>query len=132
MTKRREILLDLVKKEAKFLRNKLTSVEKNRLDFQELNWNSRTGCIYGQATGTCDSQRAMELIVDGCERVFEADWDKKLKLQKLNGKPVLLKPEDRTEKYFSPVEVFISEDDAINNKNLLNYIKGTKKTLQIK
>lgn len=136
--KRREKLLELVKKEAKFLRTMLTSTEKAKLSFEYLDSSNTTECIYGQATGNCNNQRSLELILDGCERIYKTDGKTELKDLPLNGKPTWvetgtqLDTPSRITQYYSPIEVFIAEDDDENNKNLLNYIKGTKKTLQIK
>lgn len=141
MTKRRQQLLELVKKEAKFLRTMLTSTEKDRLNFNRFYACNTEQCIYGLATGNCNSERAMELILDGCERVYSRDNDRELQYQLINGKPYYIsgqKNEDnsfitpRIAKFYSPIEVFIAEENESNNKNLLNYIKGEKKTLVLK
>lgn len=137
MTKRRQKLLELVKEEAKFLRKKLTKEEKEKLDFETFCPRLVSKCVYGQATGSCNSQRALELIMEGCQRVYKNDEEHDLQDLPLNGKPYIPTKEAwwgeviRIANYYSPIEVYIAEDDETNNYNLLEYIKGTKKTLKI-
>jgi hypothetical protein len=95
-------------------------------------------------TGDCNSNRAFELIEKSCMRVTD-DRNYDLNEAKLNGKP---KRSNRIS-FFTPIETFIGlenrlfddSDDEIyslvnqdngNNKILIDYIKGKRKTLKFK
>jgi hypothetical protein len=92
----------------------------------------------------CNSNRAFELIEKSCMRVTD-DRNYDLNEAKLNGKP---KRSNRIS-FFTPIETFIGlenrlfddSDDEIyslvnqdngNNKILIDYIKGKRKTLKFK
>lgn len=128
----------LVIEEAKSLRMLATDAEKNRLDFDRLNPESKLSCIYGQMTGSCFSERATDLIKSSCVRVynkFDSDSvdnefvDSNIKL---NGKPKET-GYARCGKWYSPIEVFISkayrQSDTVTLIRLIKFIKGEIKTL---
>jgi len=136
----------LVRQEAKNLRKLITADERDRLSFPDLKPDSQWNCIYGQLTGSCFSDRAEELIVKSCPRVYKFDSSgSKLKgyLSKiLNGKPKeggRYKNASSTkcrpafeETFWSPIEVFIYKEKNQKsgaNKRLLSYIKREIKTL---
>lgn len=131
-------MIDLAKREAKSLRTLLMPSEKAKLNFDNLNAFSQHNCIYGLATGNCNSLRAQELIQASCQRVYSVKqvMESSLKEAKLNGKPIIILDKQDKERrdcqWMSSLELLIMEEDYENNKNLLNYIKGVKKTLQIK
>lgn len=136
MTKR-QILVELVKKEAENLRDRLKPGEKKKLNFDELDPDNESKCIYGQATGSCDSTRANFLIRNCCERVYEIieETHDKFKTCKLNGKPKKVPDYERVDKYFSPIELYIYQNKTKGkkyNKMLIDYLKGLTDTLNIK
>lgn len=63
----------LVIQEAKNLRKLATREEKDQLNLVTLNPRNEWKCIYGQMTGSCFSDRAEELIVKSCQRVYKFD-----------------------------------------------------------
>lgn len=63
-------LINLVKEEAKKLKELGKDFELERLSFDNLNPSSKSSCIYGQITGSCFSDRAEELIKSSCKRVY--------------------------------------------------------------
>jgi len=132
----------LVIKEAKSLRKLATVEERNRLNFQKLDFSSKFECIYGQMTSNCFSKRAKELIEKSCSRVYSTKTGDNWEEYKLNGTPIgKYRKEDgavnigfskeRTS-YFSPIEVFIARGNNWRsgaNERLVKYIKGEIKTL---
>lgn len=89
-----------VVREIEFLKTELTVEEKGKLNFYTLKPLSEKHCIYGQATGNCESPRAIDLKEKG-----------KIKLNRVN---------------YSQLEEFIwpSSSNCIYNEDILNYIKG--------
>lgn len=127
-----EELNDLVKDEARKLKKNAKKGELRKLSFRKLEPTSAIGCIYGQATGSCFSTRATELIEAGCKRVYNrADGLYGVNAAELNGSP---KKADRNN-YWSPIEVFIAKAGNRlngNNKVLIDFLKGKTKTLKFK
>lgn len=125
-------LKELVVKEATALKEKATKKELNNLDFGQLNPISSLNCVYGQMAGHCDSDRAIQLMKECCERVYERGttdvWNSFIGV-KLNGSPQA-KPRER---WFSPIEVFIIQRDneGENNKKLIDFLKGKTETLEL-
>ena len=133
----KKILVALVKKEAKKLKKKLTKKEVSRLDFDNMYPDSPTRCIYGQAVGNCTNFRAHTLINMCCEKVFVQPriMGTPLTECELNGKPDLDPYTQQRDGHFSPIECFIYfMENRINgnNKILISYLKGDRKTLRFK
>lgn len=63
-------LKELVVDEALKLRKYATKEEKERLDFETMIC-TETGCIYGQMTGNCYSERAL-LLKSKCAKPYSA------------------------------------------------------------
>ena len=128
-----EILIDLVRKEAKNIKTHATEEELNKLRFGMLDSSSIRYCVYGQMTTDCYSDRANELIVKCATRVYKSELTSATNmLQYLNGKP---KPvPSRRFVYHSPIEVFIMNKYSTDKqrKNLIAYLKGQKKILILK
>lgn len=118
----------LVVKEAKKLRELTTVEERNNLDFDNLNPESNTDCIYGQLTGSCHSKRAIELIKKSCSRVFNPGLGVSCPGE-LNGSPKGLHRNYDKVSFWSPIEVFIVNSSDEQNKALLNYIKKRRHSL---
>ena len=134
MSKERKLLMQkLVKEEATNLLKYAKKKELNNLNFENLDSNDKEKCIYGQITGDCFNNRASILVVKCASRVYVYDEEKEdiLKNNRINGKPKL---EERN-RYFSPIEVFIynkTNQKNGNNKMLVDYLKGERKTLKFK
>src|ERR1700759_4992347 len=103
---RKEVMHNLVKEEAKNLKKNATQEELNYLDFNSLNPQSPSQCIYGKMVGDCFYDRATDLIKKCCARVYQPDIKNPmdvLSTAKVNGNPQELTREE----FFSPIEVFI-------------------------
>lgn len=140
----RKQLAELVKAEAKKLRALATPQEKKNLNINTLDPNAIWSCIYGQMTGSCDSQRSIELIRASCPIVIKFNLKKHIKgtpyrlgviSKSKNGNQItkgrIYQDEAR---YFSPIEMFIlrEENKESNNAKLIKYLKGETKTLNFK
>lgn len=130
---KKETLHSLVKAEAESLRIKAKKKELDNLDFNSLKPNDITLCVYGQMTGHCYSDRAGKLINSCAVKVYTTDdtLSDALLGKKLGNSP---KKEQR-DYYFSPIEVFIYKKENQkngNNKMLIDYLKGKRKTLRFK
>jgi len=125
MKVRDKIMRTLVIEEATKLRNMITQEEADNLKFSKLDSSQSDRCIYGQLSGNCFSDRAIELIKACASRVYKNWWF--LSESKLNGSPLGL---SRNE-FWSPIEVFISQDETDyennmgngNNERLVQFIK---------
>lgn len=131
----KNILVNLVKKEAAKFKLNATKDEIGNLDFSAFNPRTTHDCIYGLATGHCYSERAASLISKCCERIYRKKTMQELVTARMDGRPTSTKLNHRDYKYFSPIEVFISfgENQANgNNELLINYLKGKTKKLAFK
>ena len=123
----KKILVTLVKKEAQKLKKNLTNGEINNLSFENLNSQSRHQCIYGLASGNCYSERAGNLILKCCEKMYAKETMEDILEVKINGKPTEEIISNREFNHFSPIEIFISfpeNDTNGNNELIINYLKG--------
>jgi len=133
MSKERKLLMQkLVKEEATNLLKYAKKKELNKLDFNRLDSDSKEDCIYGQMCTHCHELRVIELIEKCASRVYKKiSCSNTLVKNKINGSP---KEEDRDD-YWSPIEVFIfskTNQNNGNNKMLVDYLKGERKTLKFK
>lgn len=142
-----EEFLSLVMQEIENIKLHATPDQINRLDFSTLHPESYNDCIYGQMTGFCRSPIAAELInactpvvlsVDGikmneCGGNFE-NLDR-IKMFKVSptGAPLKIIPVSYASR-LSMLEVYIMTDKARGavNENIIDYIKGTTKKLNLK
>ena len=116
-------LKQLVIDEATKLRLHATEAERDRLNFENLNPDRATLCIYGQMTGTCWSERAAKLL-SLCAKPYSsksAAFSEPLRSEFSEG---LGRP-------FSPIECFIYQACPTTNHLLISFIKGQKETLTI-
>lgn len=122
----------LVMDEAKNLKKFATKEELDRLDIYTLDSNDKTKCIYGQTTGDCMSDRAIELIKKCAKRVYHASPGSPGDSKKLNGSPNKINRRGVAYciNYFSPIEVFIDRADIKMNGKLIDYLQGKRKRLQ--
>lgn len=136
MPKIDQVLIDLVKEEAAKLREALKPSEAAKLDFSELDGESKFRCIYGQATGNCESGRAITLIKKCCSRVYDATRTT-INEAPLNGKPTKdnISPKvgmfSVNRNHFSPIEKFILLAGKRRNKKLIQYLRKEIDTLDI-
>ena len=138
MPKIDQVLIDLVKEEAAKLREALKPEESARLDFDNLQPNNINNCIYGQATGSCNSTRATKLIIKCCSLTYDGKGVQIFK-SKLNGAPnkEIIFPSkgisyfEPKRFHFSPIEVFIYRASQTKNKKLIQYLRKETDTLDI-
>lgn len=130
---------ELVLIEATNLRKFATRLEKARLDFDTLNPEYGSRCIYGQMTGNCFCERAVDLIVSSASEVYEIiNPDRALVNVKLNGPPIVMRRKRVAyvqSGFYSPIEIFISKNANKKNGNisaLVNYLKGKTNKLTLK
>jgi hypothetical protein len=119
-----EELKNLVREEARNLREKATREELENLDFKNLYPCSITECIYGMMTGDCYSDRATSLIKQCCSKVIEGGSISYC--EEIIGSPL----EYSRGAFWSPIEKYITEDEA-NSKGLISYLKGETETLDL-
>lgn len=135
MKPRLKKMWELAIEEAKELKKNLTTEEKDRLDKEKFDPQSRYYCVYGLATGSCNSDRAIELIKKSCSRVYSRKDDTEAPTdRKLNGKPFDV--EERYERdyyYFSPIEILIYDAGGGTKAGhkIIDFIKGETKTIKI-
>lgn len=116
-----EKLKILVKEEADKLLIHATSEERNNLDFETLNPDHGFFCIYGQMTNSCYSLRARELL-EKCTNPYTSmidKWGYPEKKSFLHGS-----------RDFSPIEFYIVQEGS-RNYNLISYLKGESKNLEL-
>ena len=140
-------LVKQVRLEARKLRDNATAEEKKSLDFDNLDGTSTKYCMYGQlGGGDCRSERAVELL-DKCAvpiSFTNADWfyrpvtdPKSIDTFEPQTKPDPHGYGTNTIWVFSPIEVFITQEEIrIKHREyeqqLVDYIKGKRKTLQFR
>ena len=127
-------LLDLVVEEAKNIRVHATQEEKDNLDLKTFRGSWVHNCIYGQMTGDCHNDRALELIGKCCTKVCAANRNSTLAYMpskhepNINGSPIGLSRFT----YFSPIEIIVQDDigeDSAYAGKLIDYIQGKTDTL---
>ncbi len=124
-------LNSLVTAEAKALVANASNGELSKLSLDDLRASRRDRCIYGQMTGDCFSDRAINLIELCANRVYNVIPDSFTISGTLNGTP---KGKQRY-KYWSPIEIFIAmpiNQSNGNNKMLIDFLTGKRKTLKFK
>jgi len=143
--KKRDFLND-VEHEVKMLKKYGTKKELSKLDFEYFNPESPSGCIYGQITGYCESERAKTLMNKSCIRVmdtgpitqtgniidnFSGHTFSNIK-QFINGanKGQGWSGSTRIYQYFSALEAYITLKGA-KNKHIIKFLKGEVKTLKL-
>lgn len=123
-----------VKREADNIKKFSTPSETKKLNFNTLNPNTPSDCVYGQMTGSCVSGRAQNLIVKCCDKFTVINDDTELEDKTfsetrniINGNVNTRKELGRDifmhTKYFSAIEHYILTKGA-KNKHLIAYIKG--------
>lgn len=121
----------LVKQEAINLKKYATKEEIARLNFKDFQYQNAYGCIYGLMTGTCLSDRANDLIIKCCKKVYAPTQN----CQSMFRYDELIKPHKvhwgRTLRFASPIEkwLFLVEGDL--HKRLIQFIKGEIEELKL-
>ena len=126
-------LKSLVIKEAKALKSNATKDELANLNFGRLNPTEHTQCIYGQMTGSCFSPRAEKLIFECATKFIDGSIDEEVSDVK-ECRTVDIENGRRDKRsgdvYFSPIEMFIAQNNENDNKILINFLSGKIKTLK--
>ena len=127
----KEELIRLVKIEAEKLKQFTTENERSKLNFEKINADERHRCIYGQMTNDCFSPRSIELIEKCASKMYEING----KYKYLHSGTIPTDTVIRCQGSFSPIEIFISfnqfgKGKKINNKVLIDYLKGITDTLE--
>lgn len=131
----REELCKLVLLEANNIKKSCTAEEILKLDINLLCPLDEFRCIYGQMTGSCHNRRTTELVKDlpvYFENVFDYYQVGDITVNETLKREVNFSVNLSTmlKEVFSPIEVYISLPES-DNENLINYIKGTSKELNI-
>lgn len=141
------LMKQLAVEEATKLKSLLTETEKeNLLKHKYLfNPNDQYKCIYGMACIGCNSQRAIKLIHQCCEKVYtlnpnpdeeNENWRNSAVGYKLNGNPkdVKLAGFKRSAYYLSPMETFINEPYSLSLENgfkIIDFLTDKTQTLEL-
>ncbi len=122
----------LAKQEARKLKKNATPQELANLNFTKLNPSEWEMCIYGQMTGSCLTNRAGELI-KLCATKTYIGYFCTIEETELQNKKLPITGSFRRNKYWSPIEVYISENrsngETFKNRDLIDYLKDTKKRI---
>lgn len=123
-----EKIKELAYKEAKLLKEHSTKKERGKLNYKTLSPSNSQGCIYGQMTSDCKSDRAVELINKCCTEVVSTyDYMKLVKRDIVNSVSIREDIKDRDWDFISPIEAYIMIESERNEKDklvkLINYIK---------
>jgi len=115
--------LEIVETEIKLLKINATEEELENLDFYCLNPVSQNNCIYGQMTGYCENNRAVELINLCCKTELKFP---------LVGSPIPKKLERIKQSFgaYSYLENFIFRFPSCN-EHIIDYLQGKVDVLEI-
>lgn len=133
-----------VRHEIDMLKKHATKEELSNLNFDAFDPESPAQCIYGQATGSCESPRAKELMDKACIRVmdFKSHRGANAVIRKstfkylkdfINGSNKgqgWTETGSRNYTHLSALEAYICLKDA-NNKGIIKYLRGEAKTLRL-
>lgn len=128
-----KVLKELVIKEAQNLRKFAYKSELARLSAEHIDAEHSEKCVYGQMTGDCFSNRANNLIIKCCEKVYKVvnrfEDENYIQKAKLNGAPHKVQGTDRNHTYYSPIEKALITMTNKQKQELVNYLKGETETL---
>lgn len=130
---RLEEMKALATEEAIKLKEHATINERMRLDLNTLNPDYSDDCIYGQMTGYCSSERAMELIMLCAKRVYNVTHVRSSDAAVLNGQPFKVHGEARHWVYQSPIEILIYSDNGGEEaqRKLIAFLKDETQTISL-
>lgn len=128
-----------VTNEAVALRENATQAERGMLNLCTLSAVYTNRCIYGQMTGDCHSDRALELIEKCTPRYFEGGaltvyGSLEEAIANANGTKVQRFKQMRKERYevhFSAIEIFISVAPDKKIESLVKYLRGDSNKLNV-
>ena len=134
MTARLKKMWELAIEEATRLKKFATSKEIANLNFSTLDVEDSNKCVYGQMTGTCYSERALQLITKCCPRIYDCRDEYLLPSEgRLNGEPYNCDPITRRLEYHSAIEVLIFYQNGGRPAadQIVSFIKGETKKIII-
>lgn len=121
-------LKEKVIQEATKLKTCATKEELKRLDFRTFAPDKKQYCIYGQLTGNCFSDRALELL--NCCAIPYSCRITSYQRTRAKFNENNRKNNDSDNWVFSAIEYYICRNGA-RNSNLLSFLKGKRKTLTL-
>jgi hypothetical protein len=143
---RRQDFLNDVMHEIDMLKKHGTNEELARLNFNTFSYDSFSGCIYGQMTGVCSSERAKVLMDKSCIRVMNIQPNEKnLSIRQSNftkvkewingentgqGWNVYDDFQTRNYRHLSALEGYICLKGS-KNKQIIKYLRGEQETLKL-
>ncbi len=101
--------------EIKNIKKHATKEEIERLNFETFNPKRASFCIYGQMTGSCYSDRAIELGPKCYQSSYVGFTEGKIDL--------------RSGKAFTALEKYVAYADPQINRNIIDFIKGERTSL---
>ncbi len=132
-------LVEETEKEARLLRQYATLDERDNLDLDTFDPLDRQNCIYGQMTGSCFSKRATSLIKKCAAMVVHLEEEEDCsipieyapcRLPRGNKRKLTLTSNRAEQHYFSPIEIYIAQEDA-DIPQLLAFLQGNSKKLNL-
>ncbi|MCE7039175.1 hypothetical protein [Dyadobacter sp. CY312] len=112
----------LVIEEATKLKEHATAEEIGELNLDRLNPHFPDTCIYGQMTGWCYNERAIELL-NLCATPFS-----KMIVEYIPAEVEAFRVGSRVMSCFSPIECYIFRNGS-KNETLIQFLKGEKDSL---
>lgn len=126
--------------EINMLKKHATKQELAHLNFSRFDYGNPSRCIYGQMTGSCESNRAEKLMNLSCIRVMDVKngvytiEGASISSSKFNINGVYNKQTweggNRNYSYLSALEGYICTKDA-NISGIIDYMKGETDTLKL-
>jgi hypothetical protein len=139
MTKKQ--FIEDVKKEIRAIKKHSKPEERAKLTYSKFNPDRLTNCIYGQMTGHCRNERAVELIRKCCQRILNLDKvngtvSKTLRTNPdsiINGKnaKVIKQGSWNVRQYQSALEGHILVLGKRKSAPILSYLKGETNKLEL-
>jgi len=116
-----ENLKELVRDEAAKLREFATVEERGRLDFSRLKPGDLWLCIYGQMTGSCFSERSLQLL-----QICSIPYGYNLIVYEYHKRGF----DDTFFRSYSPIDFYTCQPYA-KNAELISYLKGETDILEL-
>lgn len=109
------------------IREKATKEELKRLDFNKFRFYKPENCIYGQLTGNCHSIRAAVIMPKSYSGITSINGN----IEKIN--PIDFSQLDTGRgRLFTALEQYLYIVDSDKHREILQYLKGEIKTIEIK
>lgn len=130
--------LELVYHELEVIKTMATSEEIGRLDFSTFDHTRQKNCIYGQMTGGCYSRRAREIHPKIYNPEILVSHDLYIDLVPFDkSRPGLESYVPFSNQVFnlggtdSPLERYLYMSKSTKHKQIIEYLKGEKKTIKL-